>query len=85
MCKRCGECCKRGPCIIDSKLKNIIKDKYKFKRDEVHVLEWRPLFNTKGVCKYLKIDNGVHTCPIMEQYQEFKQWMNTGRCPGIMF
>lgn len=80
-CKRCARCCKRGPCIIDKKLKDNLKDKFKFIKDEFIKFKWRPPLRNNGICKYL-VENmdDTYTCPVIEQSEEFKKHMESGKC-----
>lgn len=80
-CKRCGNCCLKGPCIIDRKLKDIIADKFPFVRDTVCRFKWRPPFTNKGVCKYLKKNSdNTYSCPVIGEYEEFRKHMGSGIC-----
>ena len=78
-CKKCGSCCLQGPCMIDRNLKDAIP--FKFVKDEIYFGRYRPLMNSKGVCRYLRKNaDKTYSCPIIEQNEIFRKHMNSGKC-----
>lgn len=79
-CVRCARCCLQGPCIIDATLRKAVSRHFKFIKDEVYFGKYRPLMNSKGVCRYLRKDAGTYSCPVIEKVDEFRKHMDSGVC-----
>ena len=80
-CERCGKCCMQGPCIINEELKDKLKDKFKFVKDEMYMYRYRPVLKSNGRCKYLtKEKDGTYSCPVIQVSEDFRKHMDSGRC-----